>query len=723
MYFQKYIKNIRKILSYKLFMSLVFLVLGLLLFAILYTNVKPETYDMELFSVADKTIRSPKTIEDEEKTEEERKKAAGEVEDVYVYKKEVAQNRVLLLTSIFDFVNEANQEGADKKEKEEGKKEKERTQLAAAKLALLKSKLTADVTEDVTEKISDQTLTQLLAASPEELEKARGVLINNVESIMNDKIREDQVNKISTVLIDRIKSANLEKNVENASIELGKYAIIANEVYDAGLTEERKQQAMDEVEPVKILQGQIVVQEGHLIDRDIYRQLDTLGLLKGKPSVKPFIGLAIFVLLSLGAIYIPFTKWKEPEEKKQSYVLIFGIVFVGAILVMKLISLVAGLDQYDLSYLFPAAMAPMLIRVMINERFGLLMAIILAACGSIVFHDGISGTIDVEIALYILFSGLAGIIFLSDKNERFNLLRAGMVVSVVNVLLIFFLQFIGSGQMTNMEYVYFIINGAVSGILSAVLTMGILPFLEAGFGILSTMRLIELSNPNHPLLKKILIEAPGTYHHSVMVANLAELACEAIGANGLLARVGAYYHDIGKTKRPHFFIENQMKMENPHNKLEPATSKDIIIAHVTDGVAELKKHKMPKEIVDIAEQHHGTTLLKFFYYKAVEIFDDVEEADYRYPGPKPQFIEAAVISLADCVEAAVRSLNQPTPEAIKSLVDSIVQDRLLDGQLNECDITMKQLEIIKKTFCETLGGIFHSRIEYPGNKEQKVMQK
>ncbi|GIN89656.1 cyclic-di-AMP phosphodiesterase PgpH [Siminovitchia terrae] len=715
MYFQKYIKNIRKILSYKLFTALVFLVLGLLLFAILYTNVKPETYDMELFSVADKTIRSPKTIEDEEKTAEERKKAAGEVEDVYVYKKEVAQNRVLLLTSIFDFVNEVNQEGSDKKKKEEeeGKTEKESTQLTASKLALLKSKLTADVTEDVTETISDQTLTQLLAAGPDELEKARSILINNVEAIMNDKIREDQANKIRSVLIDRIKSANLDKNVENASIELGKYAIIANEVFDSGLTEERKQQAMDEVEPVKILQGQIVVQEGHLIDRDIYRQLDTLGLLKGKPSVKPFIGLAIFVLLSIGAIYIPFTKLKEPEEKKQSYLLIFGIVFVGAILVMKLISLVAGLDQYDISYVFPAAMAPMLIRVMVNERFGLLMAIILAACGSIVFHDGISGTIDVEIALYILFSGLAGIIFLSDKNERFNLLRAGMLVSVVNVLLIFFLQFIGSGQMTNMEYVYFIINGAVSGILSAVLTMGILPFLEAGFGILSTMRLIELSNPNHPLLKKILIEAPGTYHHSVMVANLAELACEAIGANGLLARVGAYYHDIGKTTRPHFFIENQMNMENPHNKLEPATSKDIIIAHVTDGVAELKKHKMPKEIVDIAEQHHGTTLLKFFYYKAVEIQGDVEESDYRYPGPKPQFIEAAVISLADCVEAAVRSLNQPTPEAIKSLVDSIVQDRLLDGQLNECDITMKQLEIIKTTFCETLGGIFHSRIEYP----------
>ncbi|RWR15153.1 HD family phosphohydrolase [Siminovitchia fortis] len=722
MYFQKYIRNIRKILSYKLFTGLVFSVLGLLLFAILYTDVKPETYDMELFSVADKTIRSPKTIEDEEKTAEERNKAAEEVENVYVHRKEVAQNRVLLLTSIFDFVNEVNkEESAKKKEAEESKAEKEGSQLASSKLALLKSKLTADVTEDVTETISDQTLLQLLEADPSELEKARNILVSNVETIMNGKIREDQVNNVSSDLIGRIKSAGLEKNVENASIELGKYAIIANEVYDPKLTEERKQQAMNEVEPVKILQGQIVVQEGHLIDRDIYRQLDTLGLLKSKPTIKPFIGLAIFVLLLIGALYIPFTKLNEPEEKKQSYLLLLGIVFVGAIVLMKIISLMEGLEQYDIAYLFPAAMAPMLIRVMINERFALLMAIILAACGSIVFHDGISGTIDVEIALYILFSGLAGIMFLSDKSERFNLLRAGLLVALVNVLLIFFLQFIGSGQITNMEYLYFIINGVVSGILSAVLTMGILPFLEAGFGILSTMRLIELSNPNHPLLKRILIEAPGTYHHSVMVANLAESACEAIGANGLLARVAAYYHDLGKTKRPHFFIENQMNMENPHDKLQPATSKDIIIAHVTDGAAELKKHKMPKEIVDVAKQHHGTTLLKFFYYKAAETSDDVEESDYRYPGPKPQSKEAAIISLADSVEAAVRSLNEPTPEAIRSLVDSIVQDRLLDGQLNECDITIKQLETIKSTFCETLSGIFHSRIEYPGNKEQKVM--
>ena len=248
-----------------------------------------------------------------------------------------------------------------------------------------------------------------------------------------------------------------------------------------------------------------------------------------------------------------------------------------------------------------------------------------------------------------------------------------------------------------------------------------MPFFEAGFNILSTIRLIELSNPNHPLLKKILTETPGTYHHSVMVANLAESACEAIGANGLLARVGCYYHDVGKTKRPHFFIENQINNENPHDRLPPEASRDIIIAHAVDGAAELKKHKMPKEIVDIAEQHHGTTLLKYFYFKAKEENPETLESDFRYPGPKPQSKETVIIGLADSVEAAVRSMVNPTPDQIKTLVHNIVQDRLMDGQFNECDVTLKEIEIVKETFCETLNGIFHSRIEYPDFKQQKVI--
>ena len=292
------------------------------------------------------------------------------------------------------------------------------------------------------------------------------------------------------------------------------------------------------------------------------------------------------------------------------------------------------------------------------------------------------------------------------------------MLSVVNGIIIIALLYTLDMQMSNVQAILYFFAAFTSGISSAILTVGLLPFFEAGFGVLSTMKLIELSSPNHPLLRKILTEAPGTYHHSVMVANLAETACEAIGANGLLARVGCYYHDIGKTKRPQFFIENQMNMDNPHDRLKPEASRDIIIAHVSDGVKILRKHKIPKEIIDIAEQHHGTTLLKFFYYKAKESGEDVKEEDFRYPGPKAQTKESAIIGIADSVEAAVRSMKQPTREKINDLVKSIIHSRMNEDQFAECDITMKELDLVEKVLCETLNGIFHSRIEYPDLKNE-----
>ena len=232
---------------------------------------------------------------------------------------------------------------------------------------------------------------------------------------------------------------------------------------------------------------------------------------------------------------------------------------------------------------------------------------------------------------------------------------------------------------------------------------------------------MELSNPNHPLLRKLLVEAPGTYHHSVMVANLAESAAEAIGADGFWPGWVAYYHDIGKTKRPQFYIENQMQMDNPHDKISPHLSKTIILSHPRDGVEMLEAYRIPKPIRDIAAQHHGTTLLKYFYHKAKELNGDnqVLEEDFRYPGPKAQFKEAAIVGIADSIEAAVRSVSRPTPGRIESIVRKVIQERLEDGQFNECDLTLKELEIIGRSMCETLQGIFHVRIEYPEEVSEK----
>ncbi|MGZ4160926.1 MAG: HD family phosphohydrolase [Neobacillus sp.] len=694
------------------FRILFFLVLGIALYAAMFSNVKPEKLDLSLFSIAEKTIRSPGTVEDKKSTENKRKDALDQVQDVYTLKKEYTQNRVDLITSIFESASEVNDEIKEEMKKQEAASVDTPPKAGptdAEKVTRLKAKLTTTVTKD----LSDQTFSALVQANKDELSIAKDLTVTAINNVMTKKISADDVENAKKRVEEELKYSTLSEALRNAAIELGRYAVIQNEFYDPVATEELRQQAAESVEPVKILQGQIIVEEGKLINREIYRQLKLVGLLDNEKSYKPFIGLIFLVTIILSAIYYYFYQLKAQPERRQTYLLLFGIIFILSIFILKLISLLKIFNYSGIGYLFPAAMAGMLIKILIDEKLAILTSIIIAVCGSIVFNEGVTGTLNFSEGIYILFSTLAGILFLSNHNQRSKILQAGSFAAAVNLFTIWALMLLPNGQFSGLEYGYYFLTALVSGIASAVLTIGLLPFFETSFGILSTMRLIELSNPNHPLLRKILMEAPGTYHHSVMVANLSESACEAIGANGLLARVGSYYHDIGKTRRPNFFIENQMHLDNPHDRLPPDKSASVIIAHVPDGSAILKKYHMPKEIIEIAEQHHGTTLLKFFYHKALQADEATKEADYRYPGPKAQSKESAVVGMADSVEAAVRSLRQPTPELIETLVKKIVADRLQDEQLNECDLTLKEIEMVSNSLCQTLTGIFHSRIEYP----------
>lgn len=710
---EKYFIRIRKLLDVAFFRILFFLVLGIVLFGAMYSNVKPEKLDLELFSIAEKTIRSPQTVEDKQSTEKKRKEARDQVQPVYTLKNEYTQNRVDLITSIFQAAQEVNDEVNEEMKKQEPPSNAEgaptKTEpTVSEKVNRLKGKLTTTVSKE----LPNQVFTALVQASKDELSIAKDLTVTAINHVMTKRIPADEVENAKKRVEEELKFASLNDNLRAASIDLGRYAVIQNEFYDSSATGELRQQAAETVEPVKILQGQIIVDEGDLINQDIYRQLKLVGLLSNDQSLKPFIGLILLITIILSALYYYFYQMKSLPEKRQTSLLLYGIIFVLSIVIMKIISMLQIFNYSGIGYLFPAALGGMLIRILIDEKLAIFTSIITAVCGSLVFNEGVTGTLNFSEGIYILFSSMAGVLFLSSHNNRSKILQAGLFVVFVNLMTLLALMFLPNGQFSGMEYGYNFITALVSGIASAVLTIGLLPFFEASFGILSTMKLIELSNPNHPLLRKILMEAPGTYHHSVMVANLAESACEAIGANGLLARVGSYYHDIGKTRRPNFFIENQMH-ENPHDRLPPDKSAGIIIAHVMDGVQTLKKFHMPKEIVEIAEQHHGTTLLKFFYHKALQNNPEIKEEEFRYPGPRAQSKESAVVGIADSVEAAVRSLSQPTPELIESLVKKIVADRLQDGQLNECDLTIREIETVSHTLCETLKGIFHSRIEYP----------
>ncbi|MCP1145328.1 HD family phosphohydrolase [Lysinibacillus endophyticus] len=701
----KHYKKIIDMISFRTLLIVVLLFTGLLQFLLMLGNVRGTTYDIQAFQLAPETIRAVKTVEDTLKTEQDRDNAENNVEPVYVFNKETAEHRVALANSIFEIISDFRKEIKSEK-------------ITDTQVGQLRNKL-KEITDSQSQLVfTNSQLHSLLTVQDSAIYNATKVLTDLIETILSEPIRVEEVTLKRNEIESKIRqSTNIDENILNAVIVIGRAAVVETEMLDEEKTKELIHQAREEVEPTRILQGQIIVSEGELVNREVYRQLELLGLLNNDTTVKPVIGLAILVILQMSFMFILFERSKVELEKRRNTVFVTAIVYSMSIVVMKILSQL--IDQFDetITFLYPTALATMLVRLLANEKAAALVTVLTAASAGIMFHEGYAAVLQMDIALYIIFGGLASIYFMRNIEKRSDLLKACGVVSIVNILFIAFYLLMSQSDYGLSELVFYGVAGITSGMLSGALTMGLLPFFESAFGILSTMKLIELSNPNHPLLKKLLTETPGTYHHSVMVANLAEAACEAIGADGLLARVGCYYHDLGKTKRPAFFIENQMSGINPHDSLPPERSAEIIIAHTTDGANLLRQYKMPKEIIDIALQHHGTSTLKYFLHKAKEEGREIDEKVFSYPGPKPQTKEAAVISIADSVEAAVRSMKQPNAEKIQKLVHSIIQGRVQEHQFDECDVSLRELKKIEKVLCETLNGIFHSRIEYP--KDEK----
>ncbi|MBC6974511.1 HD family phosphohydrolase [Bacillus sp. Xin] len=690
-----------------------YILLGAVLFFALMNNVKPEQLDVKMLSISKQTIHSPIKIEDKVTTDKKKREAAQKVEDQYTYRSEYKQNKVEIVNSVFEAIKEVEAEtkAADPDEQKKVS--------AAERLEKLKKKLPTDLTKS----LSDSVLLQLVNAEPDQLTLARDAVVTAINNIMSTHIKMNEENDAKERFVNEIRNVNVNSDLKEALNTLGKYAIEANYFYDSVATKEQKQKAMDAVATVYILQGQILVKEGDTITREIYDQLKLVGLLEQGNTFQPFVGLAIFIGVLLFFMHKQFETFLKLKREEKPYILAYTTIVAITVVLMKIISLFQKLEYAGIAYIVPVAMGTILVKLMIGDRFVFITSMIFSVCGSILFNEGVTSTLNYSVGIYVLLSSLSVSIFLREKNRRTMILQAGILVSVLNVVVLAALLLLRNGNFSPLEIGSQLLMAAASGIISSILAMGILPYLEGGLGIVSSMKLMELSSPNHPLLRKILLEAPGTYHHSVMVANLSEAACEAVGANGVLARVAAYYHDIGKTLQPHFFIENQMGIENPHDKLDPETSRDIIIAHVTNGVKMLEEHHIPQEIIDIAGQHHGTTLLKYFYYKAMkEDKEKYTEEMFRYPGSKATSKESAIVGIADSVEAAVRSMNHPTPEQINNLVQSIIKDRLQDGQFSECNLTFKELQIVGKTLCETLNGIFHSRIKYPEPPEEKVTE-
>jgi putative nucleotidyltransferase with HDIG domain len=459
----------------------------------------------------------------------------------------------------------------------------------------------------------------------------------------------------------------------------------------------------DNVQPVRILKGQVVITEGKVVSPGQVELLRELGLLNRGFDPGPLVGGLLFALVAVGALAAYVWGFRRQLLTSTSSLIISGAVLVAAVVAAESLTQVPGAD-----FVIVPTVA-ITIAALVDTGLAVVVTGILA------LMTGLLAGTDLTTAMVAFFGGLAGIVGVSRLSARYDVVRVGLLVGVVNLLALVGLDFMEGASLLEAPVWHQLFWSFVDGGFAAMLAVGLTPFLEAPFGLVTAMRLIELTNPNQPLLRKLLVEAPGTYQHSIMVGNLAEAATEAVGGNSLLARVGAIYHDIGKVKRPYLFIDNQFGAENPHDRLSPSLSALIIASHVRDGVELAREHGLPPAVTDFIAQHHGTTVIRYFYEKArdQDTGEGVLEEDFRYDGPKPQSKEAAIVMLADASEATSRTLKNPNPEAIEQVVRRIIKDRLADGQLDEADLTLRDLDVIARTFTRVLTGVFHERIEYP----------
>ena len=366
------------------------------------------------------------------------------------------------------------------------------------------------------------------------------------------------------------------------------------------------------------------------------------------------------------------------------------------------------------TFYIPVAGMAMLVMLLFND---LQIAFIMSFVFSILVSLIVGG--DFGMMLIFFIGSLAGVYSVRGSRTRGQLMIAGLIVSVTHLICLFLLHphfnLLFQNHFTHQQFYPLIINGFIG----VILVLGTLKVFESLFCVLTNYSLLELSDFNQPLLKRMVIEAPGTYHHSILVSNLSETAADAIGANALLTRVGGYYHDIGKMVKPEYFTENQLIGGNKHDNIEPTMSRLVILNHVKEGIELAKKNNLNQAIIDFIPQHHGTSIIHFFHQKAIEASEGgkhIDESDFRYPGPKPQMRETAIVLLADSVEGAVRSLDEANPKKIEEMVKKIINNKFIDGQLDECNLTLKEIDKISSTFIRVLSAMYHGRIKYPEKK-------
>ncbi|NME48994.1 HD family phosphohydrolase [Enterococcus cecorum] len=701
----------------KFFLPLLFLLFFICSFLVIFTSVRTKSIHYYEGQVVEESIRANKTIENTEATKKRRQIAAEAVTPEYTFQEDIAKQQYQYVNRLFELVKKVEKNA---QEKYQEALDNQKADDVAPSISVtdeivdLKKQFESLDADSLTfyQNFDDTFYKELFSISSEELNEIQSLSLKYIDQEFKKQIKEADVTAILKELNQQVNELKTTETSKNLVKTILSKAIVPNSFLNEKKTEQLRQKARDDVQPVMIYQGEIIVREGSQIDAAAMEKLKLLGLTNQRGSIFPMVALILVIILQLIVLY-SITRQEKDLKRRIIKIVFYLLMMFVSIVVMKTIQVIQNESISYLSLLYPAMFTPFAVNVLLERRLAIVAALFQVILVNFIFYDAIGTSVVTIIVIAYLFAGLMGTLL-----KRHNLYKQRLQAMLLALGFPFFMNVIvvimqGMSFSDTKTYLT-LICGFIGNVISLLLMVGLFPYIELLVSDDSMIVLNELSNPNHPLLKQLLEEAPGTYHHSMMVANLSANAVAAINGRSLLTRVACYYHDIGKLKHANFFVENLPHgAENPHNFLLPEDSKQIIFGHVIDGAKILEQYHMPQMVIDICNQHHGTTLMKFFYVKAKERDPQTRESDYRYPGPKPQTKEAAVVSIADSCEAAVRAMDHPSNEKIQKFVHQLIESRILDGQLNESGVTLNELAIIEKSIVNGLCSTFHSRIKYP----------
>lgn len=644
---------------------------------------------VQIGSVATKRYVAPEDAVDEAATEKLREAAANSVGPIYKTDTTVMDKNVTLVEGVFQELD---------------------TVLAGLPEGESFYNAVQEISLELPVVLSNRQLMAYESLTEEQRNHFSNDCISALKGIYEEGVTADGLTEAKATGVEHLQELTWSSDLKTMAGVILSAAVEPNLIVDEAAVEAAKEEKRAEVEEVMIRKNQKIVDEGEIITQEIYDKLVALNLVSEtglEGSLMPLLGSLVITGMLFAALYLFFRWGKGNILLKPNEIRMLFTIYVIMVLLIRVL---ANLTVFTI---VPVGLFAMLVSLLVGRRMALWLNALFCIIGCFIFNG------DVQFLMYAFISGTFAALIIQKTDKRSHLIPAALGMAAVDFVTTLSLGFF-FGEGYSMELLNQGVLGAVTGLLSMIVAVGSLPFWENMFEANTPLRLMELTNPNNELLRKLMIEAPGTYHHSLIVANLAETAVYDIGGNTALARAGAYYHDVGKLRYPQYFAENQSGY-NPHDELPPEKSAKIITGHTKGGLELAERYKLPPVVRDMIVEHHGNSLVKFFYFKALKLYgaENVNEADYRYQGRIPSSRESAVVMLADTVEAAVRSMlgHGKTMEEAEAAVKNLMKDKLDDGQLNNSGLTLNELETIRLAFLKVFHGMYHERVSYPEQKE------